>query len=205
MGCLITSTDSFSKQSHLPVWRSAHGHSFLPALHQHYSTLFGLSSGYSLLTRPSRSSLDTQCCPMLELGLHVVVRGSTLTEPTHRPCTVASICARCFTTGDPGKEHATNKPPPMGRVWERSKGNATCPTTSQNPRWHPSWLINVCTTRKDRARMTARDNLETNPITIKPKTEPHGRAVLRGSLTLLLSTWAPLPNSLLLCQHMCLL
>ena len=55
------------------------------------ATLPGLSSGYSLLTRPPHSSLDTQRCPMLELGLHVVVRGSTLTEPTHKPCTVVSI------------------------------------------------------------------------------------------------------------------
>jgi len=42
-------------------------------------------------------------------------------------------------TGDPAKEHGTNKPPPTGRVQERSKGDTTCPTTSQNPSlWHPS-------------------------------------------------------------------
>ena len=29
----------------------------------------------------------------------------------------------CFMTGGPGKEHGTNKPPPTGRVWERSKGD----------------------------------------------------------------------------------
>jgi len=28
-------------------------------------------------------------------------------------------------TGGPGKEHETNKPPPTGRVWERSKGDTT--------------------------------------------------------------------------------
>ena len=37
-----------------------------------------------------------------------------------------------------------------------------------------------------------RDNPETNPITQDCK--PDGRAVLLGSLTLLLSTWVPLPN-----------
>ena len=37
-----------------------------------------------------------------------------------------------------------------GRVWARSKGDTTCPTTSQNPSlWHPSWLNKACTTRKD--------------------------------------------------------
>ena len=35
------------------------------------------------------------------------------------------------------------------RVWERSKGDTTYPTTSQNPLWHPSWLNKEYTTRKD--------------------------------------------------------
>ena len=49
-----------------------------------------------------------------------------------------------------GKEHRTNKPPPTGRIQERSKEDTTCLTTSQNPsRWHPSWLNKACTTRKD--------------------------------------------------------
>ena len=56
----------------------------------------------------------------------------------------------CFTTGGPGKKHRTNKPPPTRRVLERSKGDTTCPTTSQNPsHWPPSWLSEACTTRKD--------------------------------------------------------
>ena len=52
-------------------------------------------------------------------------------------------------TGGPGKELGTDKPPPTRRVQERSKEDITCPTTSQNPHWHPSWLNEVCTTRKD--------------------------------------------------------
>ena len=36
-----------------------------------------------------------------------------------------------FTTGGPGKEQGTNKPPPTRRIWERSKGErrhqSTCP------------------------------------------------------------------------------
>ena len=35
---------------------------------------------------------------------------------------------------------------------------------------------------------------ETDPITIKPETDPCGRAVLLGSLPLLLSAWVPLPD-----------
>ena len=54
------------------------------------------------------------------------------------PSTIVTICMSCFMTGGPGKEHRTNKPPPTRRVQERSKGDTTCPTTSQNPSlWHP--------------------------------------------------------------------
>ena len=49
------------------------------------------------------------------------------------PGTVVTICVSYFMTGEPSKEHGTNKPPPIGRVQERSKGDATCPSTSQNP------------------------------------------------------------------------
>ena len=77
-------------------------------------------------------------------------------------------------TGGPGKEYGTNKPPPTGRERERSKGETTCSTTSQNPLWHPSWLNKACTTRKDFvSEWLAKDNLETNPITIRPETGSH--------------------------------
>ena len=91
-----------------------------------------------------------------------------------------------FTTRGPGKEHGTNKPPPTGKVWERSKRDTPCPTTFQNPsRWHPSWLNKVCTTRKDsESEWLTKDNPETNPITIKPQTASH--------VTELFS-WVPLP------------
>ena len=81
----------------------------------------------------------------------------------------------CFTTGGPDKEYRTNKPPPAGRVRERSKGDTTCTlTTSQNPQWHPSWLNKACTIRRDsEPEWLAKDNPETNPITIKPKTASH--------------------------------
>ena len=50
-----------------------------------------------------------------------------------------------------------------------------CPTTSQYPScWHPSWLSNPCTTRKDsESEWLAKDNQEANPTTIKPETASH--------------------------------
>ena len=86
------------------------------------------------------------------------------------PGTIVTICMSCFMTGDPDKEYWTNKPPPTGRVRERSKGDTACPSTSQNPsRYHPSWLSNACATRKDsELEWLAKDHPETNPITIKP-------------------------------------
>ena len=89
-------------------------------------------------------------------------------------------------TGDPDKEYGTNKPPPTGRVWERSKGDTTCLITPQNPSlWHPSWPNEVCTTRKDsESEWLAKDNPETNPITIKPKTASHVTEQF---------SWVPLP------------
>ena len=84
---------------------------------------------------------------------------------------MVTICESYFTTGGPGKEHRTNKPPPTRRVWERSKGD----TTTQNPsRWRPSWLSNVWATRRDpESEWLARDNLETHSISIKPETVSH--------------------------------
>ena len=91
------------------------------------------------------------------------------------PGTIVTFCLSCFATGGPAKEHGTNKPPQIGRVWERSKGDTTCLTTSQNPSlWYPSWLNKVCTTRKDsESGWLAKDNPETNPITIRSETASH--------------------------------
>ena len=92
----------------------------------------------------------------------------------------------CFTTGGPAEEQGTNKPTPTRRIQERSKGDTTCLTTSQNPSlWDPSWLNKACTTRKhSESEWLAKDNPETNPITIKPETASH--------VTELFS-WVPLP------------
>ena len=112
------------------------------------------------------------------------------------PGTRVTISVSYFMTKGPSKEHRTNKPPPTRRVQERSKGDTKFLTTSQNPScWHPSCLSNEYATMKDESGWWAKDNLETNPITIKPETgsQPPVRAVLLGSLTLLLSARASFP------------
>ena len=98
--------------------------------------------------------------------------------PGLKPLTLArhhSNCMSCFMTGGPGKEQGTNKPPANRRVQERSKGDTTCLTTSQNPSlWVPSGLNKACTTRNDsESEWLAKDNPETNLITIKPETVSH--------------------------------
>ena len=97
-----------------------------------------------------------------------------------------TICMNCFMTGGPCKEHRTNKPPPTRRAPECSKGDTTCPATSQNPpRWHLPWLSDDCAAKKDsESECLAKDNAETNPITIKPKTASHLAEQ---------SSWVPLP------------
>ena len=56
-----------------------------------------------------------------------------------------------------------------------------CPTTSQNPRWHPPWLSDACATRKDsESERLFKKNPETDNNTLDCK--PLGRAVLPGSL-----------------------
>ena len=145
----------------------------------------------------------------LILNIKPFIRGSTLIETAPPwPGAIVTICMSCFMTGGPGKEQGTNKPPPTRRVGERSKGDTTCLTTSQNPSlWHPSWLNKTYTTRKDsESEWLAKDNPETNPITIKPKTASHVKEQF---------SWVPLPScsppgrpfpiKSLLCQHMCLL
>ena len=94
------------------------------------------------------------------------VRGNALTETAHPgQAPKITICVSCFMTEGPGKKHRTNKPPPKGRVWERSKGDTMCLTTSRNPScWHLAWLSNVCNTREDpESERSAKDNSETHP------------------------------------------
>ena len=123
------------------------------------------------------------------------------------PGTIVTICISCFTTGGPGKEHGTNKPPPTRRVWERSKGDTICPTTSQNPScWHPPWLTRCVPPERT---LSQNDWLKTTQKqSHHHKTgncQPHDRAVLLDSLTLLLSAGHTFPiKSLALSAHVSL-
>ena len=69
--------------------------------------------------------------------------GETLTETSHPGQAKSTICMSYFMTGDPDKERGTNKPPPTGRIGERSKGErrhqSTCPTSLPESSWLSSW------------------------------------------------------------------
>ena len=73
--------------------------------------------------------------------------GETLTE-TARPgqAKTVTICMSYFMTGDGGKEHGTNKPPPTRRLLERSKGERgdasphVLPISQNPPCWNLTWL-----------------------------------------------------------------
>ena len=128
----------------------------------------------------------------------------------HPPCpdTIVTICVSYFTNGDPSKQHGTNKPPPISRIWERSKG---CHVSYHLPEsfWLESILAEWCwATRKEEpeSEWLARDNLETNPITINSETVSHLAEQF---------SWLPLPSCFqpglpfpiksLALKHMCLL
>ena len=141
----------------------------------------GMSSSLQMTTK--QTWISTFVCFQPKMGwikAGVIVRRSTLTETRPPwPGTIVTICTSCFKTGGPRKKRGTNKPPPTLRVQERSKGDTMYPTTSQNPfLWHPSWLNKACTT------WLAKDNPETNPITIKPETGNHVAELF---------SWVPLP------------
>ena len=76
-------------------------------------------------------------------------------------------------TGGPGKEHRSNKPPPTGRIWERSKEMTRILSLSRLllNALHLGWAMRV-PLGIPWVRM-ARNNPETNPITIKPKIASH--------------------------------
>ena len=93
------------------------------------------------------------------------------------------------------------------RKGQKDRGDASSYVlpTSQNPsHWNPSWLSDTPLGRT----LSQNDWPETiqklTPLLQTEDCEPRGREVLLCSLTLLLSTQAPLSNSLLLCQHVCL-
>ena len=96
------------------------------------------------------------------------------------PGPVVAIWLSYLTTGGPGKECRTNKLPPT-RIQERSKRErrrlSICPTNLLESSSLESILAEQCQARtpsKDpELQWLARDNLETNLITLKPETISH--------------------------------
>ena len=92
---------------------------------------------------------------------------------------IIDMSISCLTAGGPGKEHGTNKLPQVRRTQERSKGRGDAgphvlPTSQNPPCWNPCWPSDTQATRKEpESQWLARDNPETNPISIKPKTASH--------------------------------
>ena len=113
---------------------------------------------------------------------YLIVRLNTLTETTHPGQAPKEPFAWVILQQEGLERNAAL----TCRVPERSKGDTMCLTTSQNPScWYPSWLSNACTTRKDSwVRRLAKNNVETNPTAIKPKTGSHKAQQF---------SWVPLP------------
>ena len=92
-------------------------------------------------------------------------------KPPTWPGTIVTICVSYSITGGPGREQATTN----GRIWERPKWDTTCPTTLPDSSSLESILAEQCLCHQKslESEWLARDNLETNLITIKPKTVSH--------------------------------
>ena len=127
----------------------------------------------------------------------------TLTEITHptphaQPGKIVASCMNHLRIGGPGKDHRTNKLPPMGKLCERSKGERRCCYICLIDLVESFLLESILAEWRMPPEFTmkewlARDHLEANPTPIKSETEPYGKAVLLGPFTLLPSTQVPLP------------
>ena len=127
------------------------------------------------------------------------VRGNTNWNRTHWTGKTVATCTNCQEILVRNMELTS-----YHQLEEFRKGTYVLPT-SQNPsHWNPSWLSDTPLGRT----LSQNDWPETiqklTPLLQTEDCEPRGREVLLCSLTLLLSTQAPLSNSLLLCQHVCL-
>ena len=120
------------------------------------------------------------------------VRGNTDQNCSPWRGKIVAACMSLLTTGGPGKKHGTNKLPPSRRIRERSKGErrrqSICPTNLPEFFLLESILAERCVHHQEGLpewERLARDNLETNPIPIKPETASH---VAEQSF------WIPLPS-----------
>ena len=125
------------------------------------------------------------------------------------PGTIANICMSCFMTRGPGKEHVTNKPPPTWRVRERSKKRhmsdhlpesfSLASILAEQGVHHQEGLwVRMIDEGQPGNQSHHHETQDCEPHQSHhhetQDCEPHVRAVLLGSLTLLLSARAPLPN-----------
>ena len=100
----------------------------------------------------------------------LIMSGESPAETAHPGQEITeTICMSYFITGDPRKEHGTNRSPSTRRIRVESlEANRRCESmSSQNPpRWTPSWLSDVWATGKDpESERSARDTPETNRVT----------------------------------------
>ena len=77
------------------------------------------------------------------------VKGNTDRNRPPWPGTIETICVSYFMTGGSVKEQGTNKPPPTGRIWKRSKGDATRPTSLPQFSSLASILAERCTSHQE--------------------------------------------------------
>lgn len=105
-----------------------------------------------------------------------------------KPLTLARHCSNhscdLFSmTRDPGKAHRTNKPPPPEEFWKGQKEDATCPTDfPESASLEFILLSNAWATQRDpESEWLARNNPETNPITVKPETALRLQATSQSS------------------------
>ena len=121
----------------------------------------------------------------------LAVTGNTDWNCPPWPGITVTICMSYFMTGDPDKEYATNKPPPTGRIQERSNGDrrhqSACPTNLPETFWLdsivPEWC--ACHQKGPWVRMIGQRQPETNLITITPETANHKAER---------SSWVPSPS-----------
>ena len=129
------------------------------------------------------------------------VRGTIDRNHPPWPDTIVTPCRSYLTTGGPGKEHGTNKLPPTRRIWERSKGErkhqSICPTNLPESLSLECILAEWCVHHQEGPWVRMMGQRQSGNWPHYHKTwdcEPHGRAVLLVSLTLLLSAPVPLPS-----------
>ena len=132
-----------------------------PVIHTHTYSLFHIHFCYGL-------SQNIECS---------FVKGHIDWNPLTRPGSIVNICMSKQEVLVRNTELTSYHQLEEFMKSPKKGGDAIpyVPATSQNhPRRNPSWLGNMCTTRKDpMSERLARDKPEADPIAIKPETASH--------------------------------